>query len=64
MKIHVDGDFEKSLKRLRRDFETNVLPSLKRHQFYQSKSQRLRARIQKAIKKQKRIAKKLKNKGL
>ena len=63
MKIFVDGDLEKSLKKLKRDYELNVLPSIKRHQFYQSKGQKERAREQKTLKKYRRLSKKLKQRG-
>jgi ribosomal protein S21 len=63
VKIYVDGDLEKSLKKLKRDYETNVLPSIKRHQFFQSKGQKERARLQKTIKKYKRLFRKLKQRG-
>jgi len=63
VKIYVDGDIERSLRKLKRDYELNVLPSIKRHQFYQSKGQKERARTQKTIKKYKRLFRKLKQRG-
>ncbi len=63
MKIYVDGDIERGLKKLKRDYELNVLPAIKRHQFYQSKGQKERARAQKTMKKYKRLFRKLKQRG-
>jgi len=55
VEIKVEGDFEKSIKRLKRDFEMNVLPIIKKHQFFQSKSQRNRMKLKKSIRKYKRL---------
>ncbi len=56
MKIIVkEGELEKSIKKLKKDFEQNVLPQLKRHQFFLSKSQRKRIKIKKAIRRMRRI---------
>jgi ribosomal protein S21 len=42
--------FEKRLKRLKRDFQRNVGPSIKRHRYYLSKGERNRLKHEKAIK--------------
>ncbi|MES0363725.1 MAG: 30S ribosomal protein S21 [Desulfobacteria bacterium] len=42
--------FEKRLKRLKRDFQRNVGPSIKRHRYYLSKGERSRLKHEKAIK--------------
>ncbi|UCE82824.1 MAG: 30S ribosomal protein S21 [Deltaproteobacteria bacterium] len=42
--------FEKRLKRLKKDFQRNVGPSIKRHRYYLSKGERNRLKHEKAIK--------------
>ena len=37
--IRVGDDLEKALKLLKKDFENNVIPELKKHQYHRSKSQ-------------------------
>ena len=42
--------FEKRLKRLKKDFQRNVGPSIRRHRYYLSKGERSRLKHKKAIK--------------
>ena len=42
--------FEKRLKRLKKDFQRNVSPSIRRHRYYLSKGERSRLKHEKAIK--------------
>ena len=42
--------FEKRIKRLKRDFQRNIGPSVKRHRYYLSKGERRRLKHEKAIK--------------
>jgi len=41
---------ERKIKRLRKDFQKNVQPALRRHTYYLSKSERKRIKRKKAIK--------------
>ncbi|MGE5312343.1 MAG: 30S ribosomal protein S21 [Nitrospirota bacterium] len=45
---------ERKIKRLRRDYQRNVQPALRRHTYYLSKSERRRIKHQKAIKRMQR----------
>lgn len=45
---------EQKIKRLKRDFERNILPSLKRHSHHVGKSEMRRMMVRRAIKKIKR----------
>ncbi|UCG12149.1 MAG: 30S ribosomal protein S21 [Deltaproteobacteria bacterium] len=42
--------FEKRLKRLKRDFQRNVGPSIRRHRYHLSKGERNRLKHEKALK--------------
>ena len=44
-------DFEKRLKRLKKDYQKNVGPSIKRHRFALSKSEREREKHLRALRK-------------
>ena len=41
-------DFERSLRRLKKDFQRNVLPAVKRNRYYMSKSEMRRLKERKA----------------
>lgn len=43
-------NLERKIKRLRRDYQRNVQPALRRHTYYLSKSERRRIKHKKAIK--------------
>jgi len=45
---------ERKIKRLRRDYQRNVQPALRRHTYHLSKSERRRIKHQKAIKRMQR----------
>jgi ribosomal protein S21 len=45
---------EKKIKKLRKDFQKNVQPALRRHTYYLSKSERRRIKRKKAIKRMQR----------
>ena len=45
MNIKVRGDIEMSLRRLRKDYDNNVAPSIRRHQYHRSKSQLKKDRL-------------------
>ncbi|MDY6909615.1 MAG: 30S ribosomal protein S21 [Thermodesulfobacteriota bacterium] len=42
--------FEKKIRKLRKDFQKNVQPALRRHNYYLSKGERRRIKRKKAIK--------------
>jgi ribosomal protein S21 len=42
--------FEKRLKRLKKDFQRNISPSIRRHRYYLSKGERSRLKHAKAVK--------------
>lgn len=52
-------DLERMLKRLKRDFQQNVQPELKKHAHFISKSERERMKRAKAIRKLRRKLKKM-----
>jgi len=52
-------DLEMMLKRLKRDFQQNVQPELKKHAHFISKSERERMKLAKAIRKLRRKLKKM-----
>lgn len=45
MDIKVKNNLEKSLKLLKRDFESNIAPSIRRHQYHRSKSQMRKEKV-------------------
>jgi ribosomal protein S21 len=47
-------DFERELRRLKKDFQRNVLPAVKRHSFYVSKSEMKRIKERKAARRRRR----------
>jgi ribosomal protein S21 len=53
--IFVNGDIEKGILKLRRDFQKNISRVLKSHEFFESKSQRKRAKRARAIRKLKKL---------
>jgi len=46
----VQESFEKKIRKLRKDFQKNVQPVLRRHNYYLSKGERRRIKRKKAIK--------------
>lgn len=42
-------DLEKMIKKLKKDFQKNIQPALKRHSYFISKSERMRVKRAKAI---------------
>jgi len=53
--------FDKRLRKLRKDFQKNVQPFLRRHRYALSKSERSRLKHMKAIKKMRRKEQRLEN---
>ena len=49
-----NDSLERKIKRLRRDYQRNVQPALRRYTYYLSKSERRRLKHQKAIKRMQR----------
>jgi ribosomal protein S21 len=47
-------EFERELRRLKKDFQRNVLPAVKRHSFYVSKSEMKRIKERKAARRRRR----------
>ena len=47
-------DFEREVRRLKKDFQKNVLPAVKRHSFYVSKSEMRRVKERKAARRRRR----------
>ena len=51
--------FEKKIRKLRKDFQKNVQPVLRRHNYYLSKGERRRIKRKKAIKRLQRRARRM-----
>ncbi|MBI5444794.1 MAG: hypothetical protein HY900_26710 [Deltaproteobacteria bacterium] len=51
-------DFEREVRRVKKDFQRNVLPAVKRHSFYVSKSEMRRIKQRKAARRRRRQARK------
>lgn len=47
-------DFEREVRKLKKDFQKNVLPAVKRHSFYVSKSEMRRIKERKAARRRRR----------
>jgi hypothetical protein len=47
-------DFEREVRRVKKDFQRNVLPAVKRHSFYVSKSEMKRIKQRKAARRRRR----------
>lgn len=47
-------DFEREFRKLKKDFQKNVLPAVKRHSFYVSKSEMRRIKERKAARRRRR----------
>jgi ribosomal protein S21 len=47
-------DFEREVRKLKKDFQRNVLPAVKRHSFYVSKSEMRRVKERKADRRRRR----------
>lgn len=47
-------DFERQVRKLKKDFQKNVLPAVKRHSFYVSKSEMRRIKERKAARRRRR----------
>ena len=52
-------DFEREVRKLKKDFQKNVLPAVKRHSFYVSKSEMRRIKERKAARRRRRQARKV-----
>lgn len=52
-------DFEREVRKLKKDFQRNVLPAVKRHSFYVSKSEMRRVKERKADRRRRRQLRKL-----
>jgi ribosomal protein S21 len=52
-------DFERQVRKLKKDFQKNVLPAVKRHSFYVSKSEMRRIKERKAARRRRRQLRKL-----
>jgi ribosomal protein S21 len=47
-------EFERDVRRLKKDFQRNVLPAVKRHSFYMTKSEMRRIKERKAARRRRR----------
>lgn len=54
-------DFEREVRKLKKDFQRNVLPAVKRHAFYLSKSEMRRIKERKAARRRRRQLRKWTN---
>ncbi len=52
-------EFEREVRRLKKDFQKNVLPAVKRHSFYVSKSEMRRVKERKAARRRRRQMRKI-----
>ena len=52
-------DFEREVRKLKKDFQRNVLPAMKRHAFHLSKSEMRRIKERKAARRRRRQARKI-----
>lgn len=52
-------DFERQVRKLKKDFQKNVLPAVKRHSFYISKSEMRRIKERKAARRRRRQMRKV-----
>jgi ribosomal protein S21 len=52
-------EFEREIRRLKKDFQKNVLPAVKRHSFYVSKSEMRRIKERKAARRRRRQLRKM-----
>ena len=52
-------DFEREVRKLKKDFQKNVLPAVKRHSFYVSKSEMRRIKERKAARRRRRQMRKV-----
>ncbi|GAB4269150.1 MAG: hypothetical protein Kow0092_23090 [Deferrisomatales bacterium] len=52
-------DFEREVRRLKKDFQKNILPAVKRHAFYLSKSEMRRIKERKAARRRRRQLRKM-----
>ncbi|SFM80010.1 hypothetical protein [Thermodesulforhabdus norvegica] len=59
----VKEPFEKKIRKLRKDFQKNVQPVLRRHNYYLSKGERRRIKRKKAIKRLQRRERRLAGKA-
>ena len=50
-----NSEFEQEMRELRREFQKNVIPVIKRHSFYLTRSERARGKHDKAVKRLKRL---------
>jgi len=57
------NEFERELRKLKKDFQKNVLPAVKRHSFYVSKSEMRRIKERKAARRRRRQLRKLQRLG-
>lgn len=57
------NEFERELRKLKKDFQKNVLPAVKRHSFYVSKSEMRRIKERKAARRRRRQMRKLQRLG-
>ena len=57
------ADFEREVRKLKKDFQKNVLPAVKRHSFYVSKSEMRRIKERKAARRRRRQLRKLQRLG-
>jgi len=58
-----EADFEREIRKLKKDFQKNVLPAVKRHSFYLSKSEMRRIKERKAARRRRRQLRKLQRLG-
>lgn len=52
-------EFEREVRKLKKDFQKNILPAVKRHAFYLSKSEMRRIKERKAARRRRRQLRKL-----
>ena len=52
---YVGGDIEKALARLKRNYQKDLNKDIKRHEFYESRSQRKRRKKKKSIQRLKKL---------
>jgi len=53
-RMYEKDDVEKMLKRLKKDFQRNIQPALKKHSYFVSKGERVRLKRAKAIRRMRR----------
>ena len=52
-------EFEREVRRLKKDFQRNILPAVKRHSFYLTKSEMRRIKERKAARRRRRQVRKM-----